>query len=254
MAREQVAADLTAERIPSILIIDADAERCVGLVEYLIARGLSADSVHDARRGLARAFGRSYDLILLDSALPDRGGLELLRAIRQRSQVPIVVLSSWFTQSDAVAALDAGADDTIAKPFEHEELAARIRAVLRRAHRPAVDGPRVLDVNGVRLVPGAREVSCDGRRVETTSIEFQILELLVASAGRPVSRDEMISVLHRRPATPFDRSLDVHVSHLRKKLGARGALIRTVRGVGYLFRAETDGQACSDTETHREPA
>jgi len=240
MTYGQVADDAAAERVPSILIIDADVELCTRLRSFLTARGLPAEVVHDGRRGQAWAFGRSYDLILLDSTLPDREGMELLRTVRRRSQVPIVMLTSRFSQSDCVAALDAGADDTISKPFEPEELAARIRAVLRRAKRPSTGGPSVLEVNGVRLVPGTREVWCDGRRVETTSTEFQILELLIGSAGHAVSRDEMISILHRRPATPFDRSLDVHVSHLRKKLGPRGALIRTVRGVGYLFRAETD--------------
>lgn len=251
MTHGQVADDATAEQVPSILIIDADVELCTRLRGFLTARGLSAEAVHDGRRGQAWAFGRSYDLILLDSALPDWAGLELLRIVRRRSHIPIVMLTSRFSQSDRVAALDSGADDTIAKPFELEELTARIRALLRRAQRPSLGSSSVLEVNGVRLVPGTREVSCDGRQVETTSIEFQILELLLGSAGQAVSRNEMISILHKRPATPFDRSLDVHVSHLRKKLGSRGALIHTVRGVGYLFRAETEERALSEPDVLR---
>ena len=240
MAHGRVTDDDATERRPSILIIDADVEHCTRLCGLLAAHGLPAEAVHDGRRGLARAFGRHYDLLLLDSALPDRAGLGLLRALRRRTDVPIVMLTPQRSHSDRIAALDAGADDTISEPFEPEELAARLRALLRRSQRSAPAGPSVLAVNGIRLDPGTRDVLCDGAPVRTTAIEFQILELLLGSAGHVVSRAEIISILHRRPATPFDRSLDVHISHLRKKLGPRGGLIRTVRGVGYLFCAEAE--------------
>jgi two-component system response regulator CpxR len=121
-------------------------------------------------------------------------------------------------------------------------LVARIQSVLRRSTGASAPRPEVVDVRGVRLDASTRMLTCKGRRVETTTIEFDIIEMLMRSAGRIVSREELIAVLHHRPASPFDRSLDVHVSHLRKKLGRRGELIRTVRGVGYFFCAEPDAE------------
>ena len=123
-------------------------------------------------------------------------------------------------------------------PFEPNELVARMRAVLRRSGRYTSSGLDVLEVNGVRIAASTREVWCDGREVDLTTIEFDILDLIMRSAGRIVSRDELTGAIHQRPASPLDRSLDVHVSHLRKKLGRRGMVIRTVRGVGYMFRPE----------------
>ncbi len=170
--------------------------------------------------------------------LPGLDGFELLRQIRRRSQVPIIMLTARTAKADRLAGLDAGADDYLPKPFDPDELVARIRAVLRRSARYPSPTRDVLDVNGVRLSPATREVWSDGAVVELTTIEFDILDLIIRSAGRVVSRDELTAVIHQRPASPLDRSLDVHVSHLRKKLGENGGLIRTVRGVGYLFRAE----------------
>ena len=148
------------------------------------------------------------------------------------------MLTARTAKADRVAGLDAGADDYLPKPFDPDELVARIRAVLRRSCRLASAGGDALEVNGIKLSPGTRQVWSEGQSVDLTTIEFDILDLIMRSAGRIVSREELTAVIHQRPASPLDRSLDVHVSHLRKKLGARGGLIRTVRGVGYLFRAE----------------
>jgi two-component system, OmpR family, response regulator CpxR len=154
------------------------------------------------------------------------------------------MLTARTAQVDRVAGLDAGADDYLPKPFGPEELLARIRAVLRRsAGSTAAARPEPLEISGVRIDPASRETWCDGQKAELTSIEFDLLELLIRSAGRIISRNELMASLYQRPASPFDRALDVHISHIRKKLGDRGDLICTVRGAGYLFRAGPEGEA-----------
>jgi two-component system response regulator CpxR len=227
-----------AEPDLSLLLIDDDVELCDLMREFFAARGIAVAAAHDGRRGLAQALGGAFDLILLDVMLPGLDGLELLRQVRRRSVVPIIMLTARTARDERVAGLDAGADDYLPKPFDPEELIARIRAVLRRTTRTARTSAEVLEVNGVRLVPGTREVFSAGHPIEITTTEFDILELILRAAGRIVSRNELSTVIYRRPALAQDRSLDVHVSHLRKKLGPLGGLIRTIRGVGYLFRAE----------------
>jgi two-component system, OmpR family, response regulator CpxR len=146
------------------------------------------------------------------------------------------MLTARTTQADRVAGLDAGADDYLPKPFGTAELMARIRAVLRRIGRVPKEA-EVLEAGGIRLIPSAREVLSDGASVPLTTVEYDILEFLAHAAGRIVSRDELTAALYQRRATKFDRSLDMHICNLRKKLGRNGDLIRTVRGVGYLCRA-----------------
>jgi two-component system response regulator CpxR len=150
---------------------------------------------------------------------------------------------------DRVRALEGGADDYLPKPFGPEELVARIRAVLRRAGRAYAPKPphETIDVEGVQLIPSAREVRCAGAPVSLTSTEYDVLEQLARAAGRIVSRDELTASLYQRKPTPFDRVLDVHVSHLRKKLGRHGELIRTVRGVGYMFCSRGDADRARGT-------
>jgi two-component system response regulator CpxR len=220
------------------LLIDDDMELCELMREYFAARGMAVEAIHDGRIGLARALNGGHDVILLDVMLPGLEGFEVLRQVRRRSPVPIIMLTARTAREDRVAGLDAGADDYLPKPFEPEELVARIRAVLRRTGRAGFVPAESLEVNGVRLVPGTREVWCEGNRLEITTTEFDILDLMLRSAGRIVSRSEMAAAIYRRPVSAKDRSLDVHVSHLRKKLGPLGGLIRTIRGVGYLFCAE----------------
>jgi two-component system, OmpR family, response regulator CpxR len=227
----------------AVLLVDDDVELCELMQEFFGRRGIRLETVSDGRRGLSRALAGSHDLILLDVMMPGLDGFELLRLVRRQSQVPVIMLTARTAQMDRVAGLDAGADDYLPKPFGPEELLARIRAVLRRAGNSPSPRAESLEVGGVRIDPAAREAWSDGRKVDATSIEFDLLELLVRSAGRIISRNELMASLYQRPASPFDRALDVHISHLRKKLGDRGALICTVRGSGYLFRAGPEGEA-----------
>jgi len=223
----------------SVLLVDDDVELAVMMGKFFASRGICLDAVHDGVRGLARAFGGGHDLILLDVMMPGLDGFELLRQVRRRSQVPVIMLTARTEQADRVAGLDAGADDYLPKPFGPEELLARVKAVLRRTSRSF--NPEVLDAAGVSLDVSARTVKCEGNPVAVTSFEYDVLEYLIRSAGRVVSRAELTAVLYQRRASPFDRALDVHVHHLRKKLGRQGGVIRTVRGVGFLFSA-SDGQ------------
>jgi two-component system, OmpR family, response regulator CpxR len=216
-----------------ILMIDDDVELCSLLGEFLRREGFSIDFEHDGRRGLERALQDDPDLIVLDVMLPGLDGFEILKRLRQQSKVPVVMLTARGEDVDRIIGLELGADDYLPKPFNVRELAARIRAILRRIEtKPA--GNRI-EVNGVALDPGTREVTIDGKPVPTTTLEFDILDILIRSAGRVVSRDMLMESMYNRKATPFDRSIDMHVSHLRKKLEQGRTLIKTIRGVGYQF-------------------
>jgi two-component system response regulator CpxR len=219
----------------SILLVDDDIELCELLREFFARRDIRLETVHDGPRGLSRALSGDHDLVLLDVMMPGLDGFELLRLVRRQSQIPVIMLTARTTQLDRVTGLDSGADDYLPKPFGTAELVARIRAVLRRAGRPAKE-PDVLEVGAIRLIPSAREAASEGVALALTTVEYDILEYLVNAAGRVVSRDELTAALYRRRATKFDRTLDMHICNLRKKLERNGALIVTVRGVGYLFR------------------
>ena len=225
---------------PLILLIDDDCELCALIKEVVARRGLEVHAAHDGRDGLSLIKTGKYDLILLDVMLPKIDGLDVLREVRQTSDVPIIVLSAKGAPFDRVAGLEVGADDYLPKPFGPDELVARIRAVWRRFERPSTSRETSICVNGVRLEPGHRKIWVDDRLIETTAVEFDVCEILMRSAGRTVSREELSITLYQRPAFPQERSLDVHVSHLRKKLGTAGQFILTVRGTGYLFCAEAD--------------
>lgn len=215
-----------------LLIIDDDAELCALLSEFLAREGFSVLAEHDGARGLELALNGNYTLIVLDIMLPSLDGFALLKRLRLHSRVPVLMLTARGEDTDRIVGLDLGADDYLAKPFNPRELVARIRAILRRAQAPSKGR---LEVNGVAIDPGARTVICDGRSIEMTTLEFDILEVLMRSAGRVVSRDTLMESMYNRKATPFDRSIDMHVSHLRKKLETVQTLIKTVRGVGYQF-------------------
>jgi len=218
-----------------ILLIDDDVELCSLLDELLKREGFEVQMEHDGAGGLDRAQSGQFDLIVLDVMLPRLDGFEVLKRLRRSSMVPVLMLTARGEDVDRIMGLELGADDYLPKPFNPRELTARIRAILRRIEaKPGADSRR-LEINGVILDPGTREVFSNGRRVEMTTFEFDILEMLMRSAGRVVSRDELMESLYNRKATPFDRSIDMHISHLRKKLETSRTLFKTIRGVGYQF-------------------
>ena len=218
-----------------ILLVDDDAELCALLREFLQREGFTVECAHEGHLGLEMAGRPNVDLVVLDVMLPGIDGFEILKRLRQHSKVPVMMLTARGEDVDRIVGLELGADDYLAKPFNPRELVARIRAILRRyAPRPAAPSNR-LEVNGVTLDTGAREVFSNGKPVELTTFEFDILELLMRSAGRVLSRDALMENFYSRKATPFDRSLDMHISHLRKKLDRGESLIKTIRGVGYQF-------------------
>lgn len=219
------------EVIP-LLIIDDDTELCALLSEFLGREGFTVTLEYDGARGLARALEGNFALLILDLMLPSLDGFALLKRLRAGSRMPVLMLTARGEDVDRIIGLDLGADDYLAKPFNPRELVARIRAILRRVQLPSKGR---LEINGVAIDPGTREANCDGRAVELTTLEFDILEVLMRSGGRVVSRDLLMESMYNRKATPFDRSIDMHVSHLRKKLERERTLIKTVRGVGYQF-------------------
>ena len=218
-----------------ILLIDDDAELCALLIEFLRREGYSVDSEHEGNRGLQKAAQPGVDLVVLDVMLPGIDGFEILRRLREQSKVPVIMLTARGEDVDRIVGLELGADDYLPKPFNPRELAARIRAILRRYEpRPAAPSHR-LEVNGIVLDTGTREVLAGGKRLELTTFEFDILEQLMRSAGHVLSRDALMENFYNRKATPFDRSIDMHISHLRKKIDNGDAIIKTIRGVGYQF-------------------
>jgi len=227
---------LDSPAIKRLLVIEDDADLGLLMRDYFANHHFEVETVHDGRAGLARALEGDHDLILLDVMLPVLSGFEVLRQLRKRRTTPVIMLTARTEQPDRIAGLNLGADDYLPKPFGPEELLARIRAVLRRAGHVDAAAERTVELGGLSLDPQAREVRQGARVLEITSIEFDILELLMRSAGRTVTRDELSAVLHQRRSTPYERSLDVHISHLRKKLEGTGTCsIRTVRGAGYQF-------------------
>jgi two-component system response regulator CpxR len=220
-----------------LLMIDDDTELCALVSEFLAREGFSVFVEHDGSRGLDLALNGNYALIILDLMLPSIDGFAVLKQLRGNSRVPVLMLTARGEDIDRIVGLELGADDYLAKPFNPRELVARIRAILRRAQAPSKGR---LEVNGVSIDPGSRRVTCDGREIDMTTLEFDILEVLMRSAGRVVSRDALMESMYNRKATPFDRSIDMHVSHLRKKLETSQTLIKTVRGVGYQFCRSQD--------------
>jgi two-component system, OmpR family, response regulator CpxR len=218
-----------------ILLVDDDAELCGLLGEFLKREGFEVECEHEGNRGLEKASGNGVDLVVLDVMLPGLDGFEILRRLRQASRIPVIMLTARGEDVDRIIGLELGADDYLPKPFNPRELAARIRAILRRYEPRAPAAPARLEISTVMLDAGSREVFSAGKRVEFTTFEFDILELLMRSAGRVLSRDVLMENFYNRKATPFDRSIDMHISHIRKKLDNGEALIKTIRGVGYQF-------------------
>ena len=223
----------SSDSVP-ILLIDDDVRLCRLISEFLSDSGYLIQSVHNGPSGLARAIEEHFDLILLDIMLPGLDGFEVLTQLRRRSNVPVIILTARGAREDCVRGLTLGADDYLSKPFGPEELAARIAAVLRRSRNTQVTRADV-SVGCLRLNSASRSAWIGEEPVEITSTEFDILDLLVRARGRPVTRDQVCGVLYQRQATPFERSLEVHISRLRKKIEGADVIIRSIRGVGYLL-------------------
>ncbi len=228
---------LGEQKEKSVLLVDDDTNLCELMREFFAPYGYCLESAYDGRRGLARALESPFDLVVLDVMLPVLNGFEVLRQLRKRSAVPVIMLTAKTEQESRVAGLNAGADDYLPKPFAPEELLARMRAVWRRSEKRLYAEVEPLLAGSLRLDVEARTASQNGRPLSLTSVEIDILEFLMRAAGRVVSRDELAASVLQRQLQPYDRSLDVHISHLRKKI-ASAASIHSVRGVGYLFNAE----------------
>ena len=219
----------------SLLLVDDDIQLCDLLSKFFRANQFRVNAVHDGQSGLVRARQRKHDLVLLDIMLPVMDGLEVLAELRKHLTIPVIMLTARSADDDRIAGLQSGADDYVLKPFNPNELLARVRAVLRRS-RPAPNNGAIFEVGEFRIDSGKRQVWKNDSAVEITLSEFDILEVLMKSQGRPVSRDELAAVLYGRDFMPLERSIDVHISNLRKKVECTNkAVIRSVRGVGYIF-------------------
>ena len=229
-----------------ILVIDDDVELCSLVSEYLEPEGFPVESVHDGKRGLDRALSGEHTLVVLDVMLPGINGFDVLRRIRNTSRIPVLLLTARGQDVDRIVGLEIGADDYLPKPFNPRELVARIRAVLRRTKsgEPSSEPvPEVLRVGDIELDPATRTVRQKGAVIEMTSVEFNLLQALLREAGRVVTRENLVDTVLSRKFSPFDRSIDMHVSKIRKKLGDSDSgtdHIKTVRGVGYIFTLERE--------------
>lgn len=231
-----------------VLIIDDDVELCDLITEFLKEEGFQVQSVHDPETGLARLATESFSIVILDVMLPRFNGFELLRRLRATgNNVPVLLLTARGEEVDRIVGLEIGADDYLAKPFNTRELTARLRAILRRtAQAPIQSSPSsTLHVGDVELNPSTRTVKRDGKIVDLTSVEFDLLRELMRNAGQVVSREDLSSNVLGRPFSPFDRSIDMHISKLRRKLGDRNGedSIRTIRNAGYLFPLDLEATA-----------
>jgi two-component system, OmpR family, response regulator CpxR len=225
--------------VDSILVIDDDVELCSLIGEYLAPEGFHVECVHDGPRGLERAATGEHLLVVLDVMLPGLNGFEVLRRLRDKSRIPVLLLTARGEDVDRIVGLEIGADDYLPKPFNPRELVARIRAILRRTQAgEKTASTEILRVGDIQLDPGTRTVLQNGRSVELTSVEFNLLHALLREAGRVVPRERLVDIVLSRKFSPFDRSIDMHVSKIRRKLGDSEAgmdHIKTVRGVGYIF-------------------
>lgn len=227
----------------SILIIDDDQKLCELLSEYLTNEGFIIDLAHDGREGTAKALGRKYSLLILDVMLPGgQNGFAVLQTIRGKIDTPVLMLTARGEDIDRIIGLEMGADDYLPKPFNPRELLARIHAILRRikTSRPqtSLSADKKYKAGDVELNYSARTVFQGGKSVEVTIVEFNILDMLIRRAGELVTRDELAREVLGRPLSPYDRSVDVHVSRLRKKLshyGGETERIKSVRGSGYVY-------------------
>ncbi len=226
-----------------ILLADDDIELCEMLKQYLEVEGFQVGLAHDGEAALNQARIGDYDLIVLDVMMPQLNGFDVLRELRRDSLMPVLMLTARGEDVDSIVGLELGADDYLPKPCNPRVLVARIRAILRRAqskteHGKETESPETLKLSDLEIQTGSRTVTLDGKPVAMTSTEYSVLEVLLREAGHVVSKEELSDRALGRELTRYDRSIDMHLSSLRKKLGplANGEeRIKTVRGVGYQY-------------------
>jgi two-component system, OmpR family, response regulator len=231
---------VTDPALPSIkvLLIEDDARLAQLTARYLESHSVLVTIAADGVEGQAEALRRQYDCVVLDLMLPGRDGIEVTRELRARTDVPIVMVTARGEEADRVLGLEVGADDYVTKPFSPRELLARIRAPVRRVRGQAGTAKQAISIGGLVLDPQRMTVTLDGRPVELTAYEFSILRALAQRPGHVLSREQLLDLAKGSAELSFDRSIDVHVSRLRAKLGDDSRsprLLKTVRGVGYLL-------------------
>lgn len=226
-----------------LLIADDDIELCQLLQEYLSQEGFDIDLAHDGTTAAEAILDDTFDLMILDVMLPNLNGFEVLKEVRKESQVPILMLTARGDEVDRIVGLELGADDYIGKPCNPRELTARIRSILRRTeniYTSKSKNQQPIALSDVSINPAAREVTQNNKAIKLTATEFDILYLLMVNAGQLVNRDQLSEHCLGRKLEPYDRSIDMHISNLRRKLGPdhKGEeRIKTVRGVGYQYTA-----------------
>jgi DNA-binding response OmpR family regulator len=234
---------VSTDPVLTALLVEDDARLATLTAEYLGNHGVVVTRAADGESGIQEALRRRYDVVLLDLMLPGKDGLEVCRELRARSDVPIVILTARGEEADRVMGLELGADDYMPKPFSPRELLARVRAVVRRARGQVGPAVKPVTVGAMTLDPGTRRVVLRGQEVPLTGYEFSLLYALASRAGRVLSREQLIELAGGNSEEAFDRSVDVHVSRLRQKLGDDSRsprMLKTVRGAGYLLAAEIE--------------
>ena len=225
----------------SVLLIDDDMELTKLLEEYLQEEQIRLDTAHDGRAGLEKAVHNSYAAVVLDVMLPGMSGLDVLKQLRQTSSVPVLMLTARGSELDRILGLELGADDYLPKPFNPRELLARLRAILRRTaagNNPSATSSQPVRLADVELHPESRSVTCSGKPVTLTGAEFDLLYAFLRHPGKIMSREDLTQAALGRPMSAMDRSIDVHVSNLRRKLGAyegQNERIKAIRGSGYVY-------------------
>ncbi|MET0753778.1 MAG: response regulator [Pyrinomonadaceae bacterium] len=224
-----------------ILLIDDDEELCELVSEYLTVEGFETEAVHDGASGLEKARSGKYDLITLDVMLPKMNGFDVLRSLRETSKVPVLMLTARGDDMERIVGLEIGADDYLPKPFNPRELVARIRAILRRMTETEEISPisnEKIQVEDIEISIAARSAKRNSEDLGLTAVEFDLLVALLREAGKVVKKEDLSETVLDRKLSPYDRSLDMHISNLRKKLGERADgedRIKTIRSVGYIY-------------------
>jgi DNA-binding response OmpR family regulator len=228
--------------LPRLLVIDDDRKLCRLIAQYLEPRGYQVHAAHSGTEGLEQAREGSYDAVILDVLLPGLDGFEVLKGLRQTSSVPVLMLTTCGEEGDRIAGLEMGADDYLPKPFSTRELLARLRAVMRRTARADQvadqSQPEDLVIGPLRVMPAARAALLADEPLTLTPVEFDLLVSLARARGRVKTRDQLLDEVRDRSYEVFDRSIDIHISRLRHKLGDdpnQPRFIRTIRSVGYLL-------------------